>query len=783
MTYKKKLRVFTTLIFAILLMTFGTILSASNQQRTMAFSSVSTSITEMPSFSQSERCDESGQGTNSSSCTDIIFSSSSRSTSVSESGPDNASAIGSGEITVTPTADQQIECDESGPGDNNAGCLNVEQFHDFPSQTITGTASDNADIQQNNKAEQTFTMVQQLQCDESGPGDNNAACSNSASNSASSLQDSTATASGNGNIKQVNNIKLTQSQDQQLQCDESGPGDNLASCSNDATNQADSITQINTGTGNGNINQGNNANIIQTAKQQDECNESGPGDNTATCQNSATNIVGPVSQTNDATGDGSFAQNNDLKISQTEGQQNKCGGLGFGDNTATCQNAAISTVGAVSQTNGQSLEVNQNTEQNNHCNIDSVCSNTATEDVEGINSGSVSQDANQNNDCIFGSTCTNTASASVIDDGSNNGNANTNQEITQNNLCMFNSNCANDGSATGTTSSSNTQSNKCFINSDCHNTGVNNNTVCIAGSNCDNSGTDSQVIGVAADDCSSSDTGRTVCIGSLRFGDSSSTESSDSAVTPTTATNPVQKTSTSDSVPEGQQQQQRQNALPIIDNGNTNNNNDAKFIPVSRGVTTTTTHTASTTSSASTHSSDVSNQAPTPDKNKIAATTISKDGNVDNNKQKVNTLLDTRTNHHGDNNAAANIDNGNDGSNKDDNMKSNGNGVSKKDHSDDVKIHDSITSNIGHSGSSKDHNTAKVHDNNGDTKKDESKKSNDNGGSKKDDNTAARIDHAKKGNDKKDHSNKDDNTAAKIHDSITSKIGHSGSKKGNDESS
>ena len=50
-------------------------------------------------------------------------------------------------------------------------------------------------------------------------------------------------------------------------------------------------------------------------------------------------------------------------------------------------------------------------------------------------------------------------------------------------------------------------------------------------------------------------------------------------------------------------------------------------------------------------------------------------------------------------------------------------------------------------------------------------------GSKKDDNTAAKIDHAKKGDGKKDHSTKDNNTAAKIHDSITSKIGHSGSKK------
>ena len=123
--------------------------------------------------------------------------------------------------------------------------------------------------------------------------------------------------------------------------------------------------------------------------------------------------------------------------------------MGFGDNRARCQNDSTNTVDQINQTDGQSLEVNQNTEQNSHCNIDSVCSNTATKDVEGINGGTVSQKTHQDNSCIFRSTCANTASASIVDDGSNNGNTNTNQEITQNNLCMFNSNCTNDGSATG----------------------------------------------------------------------------------------------------------------------------------------------------------------------------------------------------------------------------------------------------------------------------------------------------------------------------------------------
>jgi hypothetical protein len=86
-----------------------------------------------------------------------------------------------------------------------------------------------------------------------------------------------------------------------------------------------------------------------------------------------------ISQTNTATGDGSsFDQGNSANVAQKIDEQNKCGDSAFGDNNnAACQNSAISTVGSVSQTGGQSLEVDQNTEQINDCNTDSLCSNTA----------------------------------------------------------------------------------------------------------------------------------------------------------------------------------------------------------------------------------------------------------------------------------------------------------------------------------------------------------------------------------------------------------------------
>jgi hypothetical protein len=650
---------------------------------------------------------------------------------------------------VDQTVDQQNKCDQS-------GALLLVSCDNFAFNSIemsqTNDGSGNGSFNQANNAKVDQSAVDLNKCDQSGAGEF-LSCDNFASENTVHVSQAN-TATGNGSFNQANNAKVDQSAVDLNKCDQSGAIS--SECSNAALNFGPALTQTSDASGDGNFDQANSAKVDQRIDQQNKCDQSNT--EAAVCDNFALNSIESISQTNTATGDGNFDQANNAKVTQTTEQQNNCGDLGFGANNNACSNSATSTLGSVSQTNGQSLQINQNTEQNSHCNIDSACSNTATEDVEGINSGTVSQGVTQDNNCMF-------ESATVADDGTNNGNANANQEIDQTNLCMFNSNCVNDASATGTdTSSSNTQSNKCFINSNCENTGVNNKTVCIVGSNCNNSGTDSQVIGVAADDCSSSDTGRTVCIGSLRFG-GSSIGSSDPAVTPATTINPVQKTATSDSVPERQQQQQ--NALPIIDNGKTNNNNDAKIIPLSSsGITTTVTppKIPTASSSASTHSSDVSNQGFTSDKNNIAAatTTITKDGNDDNNKQKLTTSSDTRVNHQDDSNAAAKINNVDSG-NKDDSKKANSNSDSTKDDNTAAKKHHSITSKIGHSRSDKDHNTAKVHDSND--------------GSKKDDNTAANIDHAKKGDGKKDHSTKDNNTAAKMHDSITSKIGHSGSKK------
>jgi hypothetical protein len=510
---------------------------------------------------QQNSCNESGEGNNVPACFNEDASSVDSITQTNTAAGDGIFDQGNN-ANVVQTADQQNSCNESGEGNNDVFCQNLAVNLiglDFISNSLaqTNTASGDGIFDQGNDAGVSQTTKQQNKCDESGQGSNFAFCGNFAVNQIgfgffSNPLVQTNDASGNGNFIQNNNAKVIQTVDQQNKCDESDSGDNNAVCVNFASNGVDSITQTNTASGDGIFDQGNNANVVQTAKQQNNCSQSGPGDNNAFCENTATNTIGPITQTNDAARDGSFAQNNDLKISQIADQQNKCGNLGFGDNNAaTCQNTAISTVGPVSQTDGQSLDINQNTDQNNHCNIDSACSNTATEDVEGINSGTVSQDVTQDNNCLFESSCSNTASATVADDGgTNNGNANANQEIDQSNLCMFNSNCVNDASATD--SSSNAQSNMCFFDSNCENTGVNDNTLCIAGSNCSNSGTDSRLIGVAADDCSATGTGTTICVGSLRVDGNGGVSGFDiagsapttSTATPTRSIQPISTSST-----------------------------------------------------------------------------------------------------------------------------------------------------------------------------------------------------------------------------------------------
>jgi hypothetical protein len=796
MVYKTKIRVFTTLIFAVSLMTFGIILGAPMRQWAFA-STIHASLSSELNLSVSQAppvCEESGQGSNFSFCLDAAGPNVRLSQSNQATASDNSNIDIQGHARSDIAIRQEVQCNESGPGDNNAVCQAFAFDDSFTFATNKATASGNSNIEQDSDAEFLQSQDQQLQCDESGAGDNNAVCQNTSIDTGSVFQANTATSSGNANIEQGNKANVAQTIEQQIKCGESGAGDNNAVCQNQATNNIDSLSQTNTATAfdNGNIKQGNNADVVQRIAQQNTCGESGAGDNNAVCQNDAGNFIGSITQTNDANGDGNFDHNNDLKILQAAAQQNKCGDFGFGTNN-NCENTATSTVGPVSQTNGQSLDINQNTDQNNHCNIDSTCSNTATEDVEGINSGTVSQDVTQDNNCLFESSCSNTASPTVPADGTNNGNANANQKIDQSNLCMFNSNCLNDASATDSTS--NTQSNMCFFDSNCENTGVNDNTLCIAGSNCSNSGTDSRLIGVSADDCSSSGTGTTVCVGSLRVHGSGGvsdlgTASSHSttsmtrpvatSVTPITTTiptttdssatsqspiNTVQQntpTTTPDSVSEVQDAQSAPlSGTTITDNVNTNND-DAKLTIVDAS------------------SSDAANQDLTSANNDVSTTTkaggaTNSDADSGNNNQQLVTISsNTKTSEDGGNNAAtgtsvSNADGSGDGDRNDntdatkadsksaainlDDKNGNSNSVTKDDaDGGSNRLHTESTKKDGSSNISEakvDHGTTKKGDDTGNSSDNENKKKESN--TTKEHNKDAKIHHDKKHASEKEH--------------------------------
>ena len=192
MTYKRKLRVFTTLIFAILLMTFGHILSASMSQRAIA----STGDQELIL-----------QGTQINSSTNRVMSL-------------------VPEVIFRPVPLSQSDSfAQSGSETVTAG---IGTFFDqfLIIDTLQTTSADNV-------------------CNESGSGDNNAICNANAENiaSMSSTETATDTATGNANFNQDSNATVVQQTEQQNSCNESGSGDNNAFCNSAALNLVDSITQ------------------------------------------------------------------------------------------------------------------------------------------------------------------------------------------------------------------------------------------------------------------------------------------------------------------------------------------------------------------------------------------------------------------------------------------------------------------------------------------------------------------------------------------------------------
>ena len=148
-------------------------------------------------------------------------------------------------------------------------------------------------------------------------------------------QTNDATGEEEATIAQTNQIDITQNLGAVNDCDESGSGDNFATCDNDALNSIESITQTNTGVASGDdsVSQFNFVGINQNLQTTNDCDESGGGNNEKECTINSSNEIGNIVQTNDATATDSA---NILSISQDLNAENNCDDTTGASNTGSC---------------------------------------------------------------------------------------------------------------------------------------------------------------------------------------------------------------------------------------------------------------------------------------------------------------------------------------------------------------------------------------------------------------------------------------------------------------
>ena len=203
-------------------------------------------------------------------------------------------------------------------------------------------------------------------CDVEEPGYNFASCNNEIQRF-DNQSFTTNLANGDGKFN-LSNIALSkQIVNQQNDCDATENGDNTVACRNDALTMIDSISLINDAKGGGAFNQANQATLGQTVNQQNDCDESGNGNNTAICGGAAGTLhlwCPPILNTasNSSTAD----QTNEALFSQTVNQHNDCDESGDGNNPVFCRDAAGLLIPGVSQSNTASNSSTAD-QTNEHC--------------------------------------------------------------------------------------------------------------------------------------------------------------------------------------------------------------------------------------------------------------------------------------------------------------------------------------------------------------------------------------------------------------------------------
>ena len=264
--------------------------------------------------------------------------------------PNSDTVAQSNGAQVTQNLEAVNDCDEEGTGFNLADCENIaHNFVDTVDQTNDASAGD--DLVQSNFVGITQDLQTENICDETGLGDNNAICGNVAENLIGPVgQINNADGSGDADFTQNNNLPvINQVIVAENDCDQSdaqsAEGDSFADCDNDdIRNFIDSITQTNgaEGTHVDDIFQDNTGAFSQVLTLNNGCDAttfSSSGDNLAICgYDNAQNLIGPVAQTNTATGldDVLVDQDNNVAVSQDLSANNDCDATAT--NNALCQN-------------------------------------------------------------------------------------------------------------------------------------------------------------------------------------------------------------------------------------------------------------------------------------------------------------------------------------------------------------------------------------------------------------------------------------------------------------
>ena len=293
-------------------------------------------------------CDESGAGENDASCTNDfaaniigpVFQ-----TNTAEDADQSDTVAQSNGAQSTQNLLATNDCDEENTGDNLAHCHNDQPFNFIDFAVLLNNTANDASLVGDDTVQSNFVGTSQdLQatndCDETGLGDNFAIChSDLAENLIGPVfQFNDADGSGDADFTQNNNIPtINQVIEAENDCDQSdeqsAAGSNSAVCSNDfAFNAIDSITQVNDadGTHVDDIFQDNTGAFSQIMTLNNDCDATtftDDGDNFADCNNDrAANAIGPVAQTNTATGrdDVLIDQDNNVAVSQDLSANNDC---------------------------------------------------------------------------------------------------------------------------------------------------------------------------------------------------------------------------------------------------------------------------------------------------------------------------------------------------------------------------------------------------------------------------------------------------------------------------